>query len=241
MINSVNNEYIKELVKLFDKKHRDQTNLFLVEGEHLVNEAFKHGYLKEVVSLEITNYNVKNVIVNEKVMKKLSKQVSVPKVIGVCNKLEKSEITGNVLLLDDIQDPGNLGTIIRSAVAFNIQTIIISPESVDLYNDKVIRSTQGLLFSINIILSPIEEKIHELKNNDYQIIGSSVNGNNEEITVKKKYALIVGNEGAGVKNSLLDICDEIVTIKTNSLVESLNVGVATSIILYDLNRSNHVY
>lgn len=237
MIVSNQNEYIKYLTKLQIKSFRDQENVFLVEGEHLIKEAYKHNYLKELILIEGYNLDIdiKKTIVTESIMKKLSKQQSIPRCIGLVNKCKQREIIGNVLILDNIQDPGNLGTIIRSAAAFNIDTIILSNDTVDLYNDKVIRSTQGLLFVLNIIVDDLNNKIDYLKSKEYKIIGTSVNGNNKISNKYSKYALIMGNEGQGIKPSLLEKCDEIITIKTNDLVESLNVSVATSIILYELN------
>ena len=117
--------------------------LFLVMGEHLVREAIKVNNLVDIIVLE--NYeidfdvNIEITYVTESIMKKISKMPSIPKVIGVCKIIDNNELTGNrILLLDNIQDPGNLGTIIRSSVAFNIDTIVLSNDTVDLYNDKVI-------------------------------------------------------------------------------------------------------
>ena len=107
-------------------------------------------------------------------MKKLSDNPSIPKIMAVVNKKE-STIKGNkILLLDRLQDPGNLGTIIRSAVAFNFDTIILSNDTVDLYNSKVLRSTQGMLFNINILRQDLTNVINELKNNNYTIYGTKV-------------------------------------------------------------------
>ena len=175
-------------------------------------------------------------VVSEKVMKFLSELDTPNEVMGVCYKLKEKEIDGNVLMLDRIQDPGNLGTIIRSAVAFDISTIVLSKDTVDLYNPKVLRSTQGLLFSVNIIIRNLDECINELKENDYIIYGTKVdNGKNlKEIEKKNKYAIIMGNEGKGVSENIMTMCDEYIYIPMNSKCESLNVGVATSIILYEM-------
>ena len=154
IITSLNNEHIKELNKLKEKKYRDQEGLFLLEGEHLVIEALKHNTIEELIVLEDTSFesdNIKTTIVSKEVMKKLSSMDSYPSVIGVSKKIEEKEMGNKVLILEDIQDPGNLGTMIRSAVAFDIDTIILSPKTVDLYNSKVIRATQGMIFSINIV------------------------------------------------------------------------------------------
>ena len=236
MIDSLDNKKIKEIASLKIKKYRDQYGLFLVEGKHLVDEAKKSGLLEEVILLD-DNYDFdKKLIVSEKVMKKLSFQDSLPSIMGVC-KIKDSKLIGSkYLLLDGIQDPGNLGTIIRSSLAFGVDTIVLSKDSVDLYNDKVIRSTQGMIFHINIIRCDLEDVINKIKG-DIKIIGTSLGDSTPLRSIDKleRYALIVGNEGNGVKKEILDLCDDIVRIEMNKDVESLNVGVATSIILYEMS------
>ena len=236
MIDSLDNKKIKEITSLKIKKYRDQYGLFLVEGKHLVDEAKKSGLLEEVILLDDEYDFDKKLIVSEKVMKKLSFQDSIPSIMGVC-KIKDSKLIGSkYLLLDGIQDPGNLGTIIRSSLAFGVDTIVLSKDSVDLYNDKVIRSTQGMIFHINIIRCDLEEVINKIKG-DIRIIGTSLGDSTPLRMLEKKdrFALIVGNEGNGVKKEILDLCDDIVRIEMNKDVESLNVGVATSIILYEMS------
>lgn len=237
---SLENSKIKELSKLKDKKMRDNSNLFLVEGEHLVNEAFKHGYLKTLIKLIGYNYDLKveTLEVNEKILKNLSSLKNTPSLMGVCEK-KRDQIKGDhLLILDEIQDPGNLGTIIRSAVAFNIDTIILSKNTVDLYNEKVLRATQGLIFSINIVRADLPAEIIALKKQNFKIYATKVNGGKTLKNIEKpaKFAIIMGNEGNGVSNSLLELCDDYLYIPMNSKCESLNVGVATSIILYELDK-----
>ncbi len=142
-----------------------------------------------------------------------------------------------ILLLDDIQDPGNLGTIIRSSKAFNIDTIIISPNTVDIYNSKVLRSTQGMIFHINIMVRDLESFISELKEDNYKIYGTKVDGgiNVKDIDIPCKYALVIGNEGNGMSVNISNLCDENLYIKMNTEVESLNAAVATSILLYEMD------
>ena len=152
LYSSVNNLKIKEIRKLKEKKYRDKENLFLIEGAHQVQEAYKQDALKEVYILEDNtfDFDVQINYVTEKVMSSLSDLPSIPKIIGVCEK-KVGTVKGNVLILDDIQDPGNLGTIIRSSVAFNLGTIILSENCTDIYSSKVLRATQGMIFNINII------------------------------------------------------------------------------------------
>ncbi len=238
MITSVDNNKIKEIGKLNITKYRNEYNKFIVEGYHLVEEAYKNNLLIEILSLEeMTNFNVPVTIITREVMKKISNLDTTPNIIGICKMKEENELGNNILILDNIQNPGNLGTIIRSAVAFNVDTIILGSDTVDLYNNKVIRATEGMIFNINIIEKNLLEFIPRLKESGYKIYGTNVvNGTNIK-NVKKadKYAIIMGNEGNGVKKEINDLCDEFVYININNLCESLNVGVATSIILYELS------
>lgn len=234
MYQSVNNEKIKELKKLKDKKYRDRENKFLVEGYHLVEEANKAGILKEVITT--TDYNFKNTsIASKEVIKALSTTETPQEIIGVCKKMESKEFGNFILALDNIQDPGNLGTIIRSAVAFNVDTILLSYDSVDLYNSKVLRATQGMCFNINIIRCNLIDTLNNIKN-EYQIITTNVEHGKDikSLEKNKKLCIIMGNEGNGVKKELQDLSTDTIYIKMNKKCESLNVGVATSIILYEL-------
>ncbi len=237
-IESVNNSKIKEWVKLKNKKYRDEAGVFLVEGDHLMNQALIKGVVEEVISTDETMEipGVPFYLVTDSIMKKLSSQVSFPKVIGVCKKLEEKEAYGVVCMLDNIQDPGNLGTIIRSAKAFGIDTIILSKDSVDLYNDKVVRASEGMMFDLNIIRRDLEEEIRKLKNNGYKIYGTDVLKGNDlrEIAFSLKSAIIIGNEGLGMKEDLKTLCDDFIHISIDC--ESLNAGVAASIIFYEVKK-----
>lgn len=168
----------------------------------------------------------------------LSELESPTNVIGVCNKKE-GVIKGNrIVYLDCIQDPGNLGTIIRSCVAFNIDTLILSKDTVDLYNSKVIRASQGLIFHLNIVIADINEFILKLKTDGYKIYGTKVTHGKSLKTIEKvsKFVIIMGNEGNGISEVSSEVCDEYLYIEMNDKCESLNVGVATSIILYELDK-----
>lgn len=113
---------------------------------------------------------------------------------------------------------------------------MLSPNSVDVYNEKVIRSTEGLIFKINVIIKPLVETIIDLKGQDYQIIGSEMNGSELIKNKLNKYALVMGNEGSGISTEVINLCDQVISIKMNEECESLNVGVATGILLYELSR-----
>lgn len=243
VITSLDNDRIKGYIKLKDRKNRKKTNTFIVEGMHSVLEAYKKEMvveliLKEDISLPL---DVPYVYVTEEIIKKISDAVSPPDVLALCKMANDNVVLGEkILLLDGIQDPGNLGTIIRSAVAFNVDTICLSPDTVDIYNPKVLRSTQGMIFHTNIIIKSLKEIISMLKEREIPIYGTRVDYGIDVSTLRekdrKKYALVMGNEGNGVSEEILDMCDEYIYISMNPDVESLNVGVATSIILYELDK-----
>lgn len=239
MIESVNNEQIKEIRKLNDKKYRDETNLFLVEGDHLVKEAYKTGNLvKLILTDDIYGFDVEKLIVTDKVLKSIS-ELNNTSVIGVCKKTSTVlDLGKNVVILDGVQDPGNLGTIIRSCTAFNINNLVLSKDTVDLYNSKVIRSTQGMIFNMNIIRDDISNTIKLLKDNGYIIYGTNVTNGIDIKDVKndEKYAIIMGNEGNGISPEVSSLVDKNIYIKMNEKCESLNVAVSASIILYELEN-----
>lgn len=239
-IESVNNERVKNWMKLNNKKYRDLTGTFLVEGDHLVNEALKQGLVLEIIATDDGFFvsDIPGYLVSKNVMKKLSNQISPSKVMAVVKKFSAKDIQGNVSLLDNIQDPGNLGAIIRSAVAFNIDTIIMSEDTVDLYNEKVIRASEGMIFNLNFVKGNLKDNILELKNKGYQILGTCVKSGKDlkDIVNNKNVGIIIGNEGNGMNNELLEYCDELINIKISSKCESLNAGIAASIIFYELDR-----
>jgi TrmH family RNA methyltransferase len=236
-LTSVNNDKVKLWQKLKDKKYRDIYKLFLVEGDHLVNEALKHNIVKEIITTDTNSkYDVDTYYVNDKIMKILSNQVTFPNVIGVCSLLEGKDIDGNILVLDNIQDPGNLGTIIRSASAFNFKNIILSNDTVDVYNPKVIRATEGMIFNINVIRTDIIDFLNNLDKKYIKITTDVNNGEDIRNIDSNNIVLVIGNEGNGVRKEVSDICDKKVYIKMNSNTESLNAAVAGSILMYEVNH-----
>ena len=238
---SIDNSKIKELKKLQLKKYRDKNKKFLVETPHLVLEAYKSGYLEELILEENEEFSldIKTIRVTKKVIKYLSELNSTSNVLGVCNyKKENQNIGNRILALDNIQDAGNLGTIIRSAQAFNIDTIILSEDCVDIYNPKVLRSSQGMIFHMNILKKDLNLELLKLKKSNYFIIGTKVTQGKNLKAFKNldKFVIIMGNEGNGISNENLNLCDDFLYIDMNSKCESLNVAIATSIILYELNK-----
>lgn len=243
VISSLENDRVKYYTKLSKKKFRDSEGKYLVEGEHLVSEAIKAGVVLEVIVLEgyECDFSDEVIYVTREVLCKISNMDTPPVVMAVCSKKETTEVVGErVVLLDEIQDPGNLGTIIRSSLAFGVETIVLTEGSVDLYNSKVLRATQGMIFHINIINMDIYSAINYMKSRSIPVYGTSVVNGVDAYTLesheKEKFCLVMGNEGNGLSHEVLDKCDKNLYIKMNDKVESLNVGVACSILLYELGR-----
>lgn len=238
-IESLQNTKVKEWLKLKEKKYRDRTNLFLIEGDHLIKEAQKKGVIKEVITTdESYDGNLPHFEVTGQIMKKLSEQMSSTKIMAVCEKWDTQEIKGNICILDNLQDPGNLGTIIRSALALGIDTIILSHDSVDLYNEKVIRASEGMIFHLNFIRSDLKDIFPKLKELNYAIYGTNVLKGTDlkNIHFADKRAIIIGNEGNGMKKEWERYCDTLINIPLNKKCESLNAGVAASIIFYEMKE-----
>ena len=235
-INSINNFRVLQWLKLKDRDNRNSQKLFVVEGYHLVLEAYKTNNLKEIITTEDNcEFDVPVYKVRKDVMKKISSLATPHKIIGICYQKEEEGYGDKILLVDKIHHPGNLGTMIRSAVAFNVDTIVIN-ESVDVYNQKFIQATQGMIFHINVIKASLGDFIDKIRKDDYQIIGTDVKDgiSLDKFKPKEKYALLVGNEGDGLGEEILNKCDVKINIEMNSSCESLNVGVATGIILFCL-------
>ncbi|MDE6241219.1 MAG: RNA methyltransferase [Anaeroplasmataceae bacterium] len=227
MISSMDNLKIKSLLKLKQAKYRKQEQKFIVEGTHLVSEARMAGVLIEAYSIEEKEGYIQ---VSEGIMKKICNTDSVVKDLGLCKMLTKSELSDKVLILDGVQDPGNMGSLMRSACAFGFDTIFIGTGSVDIYNDKVIRSSQGAIFKLNFLFGNICDFLKTL---NHKVYGTNVvNGISlTEVKKEKRVAIILGNEGNGISKEVQDLGLENIYIPMKNM-ESLNVAVAGSIILY---------
>lgn len=244
LITSLDNERVKKYRKLREKKYRDRLNLFLVEGWHLVLEAYRAGLVEEVIlTEEVTcELDVPKIYVTQEIIKKITELDTPVPILALCHKVENDpqKIGQRILMLDGIQDPGNLGTILRSAKAFHVNTVILGTKTVDLYNAKVLRSTQGMLFHLHVIEGNLVELIPKIKKQGIPIYGTKVESGEDvrklETSAKTQYALVMGNEGNGVTEEVLSLCDHYLYIQMDSEVESLNVAVATSILLYELDR-----
>lgn len=236
LITSTNNKMVVYAASLKEKKYRDKENKYLIEGEHLISMA------DEIECIFTTNLNYKNdsttvYYVNDAILKKLSFVQSPQGIIAIVKK-KQDKINYNLkryLLCDGVSDPGNMGTIIRTALAFNIEMIILSHGSVDIYNDKVIRGSQGAILSIPIVYTNMAECVKKLQENNVEVFASTLSKrsiNLKEVKKVDKFALVVGNEGSGVSQIVQDIATYNVKIAHSDSIDSLNVGVATSIMLY---------
>lgn len=235
VITSINNPLIKDLTKLKQKKYRDIEKRFLVEGYHLVNEAKKYLDLVLITNEKDLISGVENILVNEEIIKKLSFTTTPQNIIGVCHYFEDDRVVGDkVLILDNLQDPGNIGTLIRSSLGFNMSSVILSNDSVDIYNDKLIRSTQGAIFQINVVCCDIKVVIDELKKKGIKVYGTSLSNGKPLGKFEKveKYAIVLGNEGNGVREEILKMCDDNIFIEMDRRLESLNVAISGAIIMH---------
>ena len=230
IITSDTNPKIKLLLKLKQSKYRKSNGLFIVEGSHLVKEARMKNRLVEAYSI---NEQEGYITLTEDLMKKVASTDTVVKEIGLCKIEENHELSNKILMLDAVQDPGNLGALLRSAKAFGFDTIVLGNGTVDLYNDKVIRSSQGAIFKLNFIHTNLVEFINKL--DGYQIYGTDVvNGIElDDVKLNDRVAIILGNEGNGISNEVKAVLNKNIYIPMDD-TESLNVSVAGSIIMYKL-------
>ena len=234
-ITSLQNQKVKFWVSLKNKKVREENKLFIIEGDHLLKEAKVKNIVKEVISIE--GYDT-DYLVTKEIMQKISGQQSISKKIGVCEFLPQKKIEGNTLVLDCLQDPGNLGTLIRSAVAFGFKNILLSNDSVDLYNEKVIRASEGMIFHVNVVRCNLLETLPKLKKDGYKIIGTTVKKEKSEKIKGDKLAIVIGNEGQGMSEDVKKLCDSLVNIPMASTCESLNAAIAGSILMYEVYRES---
>lgn len=241
-IESVQNKKIKERTKLHSKKERDASNLFIIEDAHLIQEAIEANCLKEIYILEGTSNPApfEAYECSQAVMNKLSNQVSNAKMIGVCQKpVFKDYKEEHILLCDEIQDPGNLGTLIRTAHSFGMDCIYLSNKTVDIYNTKTIQASQGAIFHIPVLFVDLKEKIQELQNKGITIFATALHSNTknlQDIQIPDKYGIVLGNEGNGIKEDIINTCDECIKIEMETF-ESLNVAIAGSICMYTFKYS----
>ena len=243
-----NNE-IKFIKSLQFKKYRDKNSLFIVEGEKVVNELIESDFLIEKIYgtndwYDINFSKIDNDLfykVSPKELKRISSLKSPNNVLAVVQKRDlpiNFNALGKItLVLDNLQDPGNLGTIIRSSHWFNVSNIICSKNTVDVYNPKVIQSTMGSLFKLNIYYEDLVPFLESCKKS-HEICGAFLDGVDcKLIKSKSNLILIVGNESKGISSEVSKIVTQKITInKKSEDIDSLNVSTATSILLYELTK-----
>ncbi|MDK6863142.1 TrmH family RNA methyltransferase [Nosocomiicoccus ampullae] len=233
VITSKDNKRIKEIRKLLTKKGRTKAQQFLIEGEHLIEEAIQFGaHIEEIFVLETDtfNFDLKTTVVTKDIMSSLSKLVTPPGIIAVVRMETKSIESDRVLAIDGIQDPGNLGTLIRTADAFNFKRILIGKNTVDPYSDKVLRSSQGSHFHVSL---EDVDLIEVMQNFNGTILTTDLSG--ESLTDKitdEKIMIVLGNEGQGVSQEVLAVANYKVKIDMPGDAESLNVAVAGGILMH---------
>ena len=237
-ITSKQNSKVKYCLKLHQQSFRDEEQKFLVEGEHLLEMALENNAVLEVYTEKKRNNlpeNVHQFLVNNDILRKIAFSMNPQGVVAVCkmNK-EKPISSANALLLDDVSDPGNLGTIFRTALAFGYKDILLTKHCCSPYNEKAIQASQGAIFKLNISES---FDLSKLQKDGYQIICTEIKGSVDLDSFKPntKHVLILGNESRGVSRELLEISDARVRIEINE-IESLNVGVAAGIVMHQFSK-----
>lgn len=256
VITSKDNDTIKFLKKLKDKKYRDQENAYIIEGAKLIKEAIQESIKIKMIILcdgcsaenaidsdlmyEIAKYEC--ICVSEKIFLSLTNVVNPQGILAVVEKNNNTnEIDYNddlFLILDDLQDPGNMGTILRTADSINLKQIIVSKGSADVYNPKVVRSTMGAIFRIKVIESDdLSKTIKEMKKHKIKVVATSLQTDKSIYDISyEKTAIVIGNEANGVSERVFETVDEKVKIPMAGKTESLNASVATAIVLYEAVR-----
>lgn len=235
-ISSKQNDKIKEVLKLRKSSYQKEVGLFIVEGFHLIEMASNSNLLEAVYTLEeIKNIDVSipQYIINKDILDKISNYKNSQGALGIVSIKNPQEVQSNlVLYLDDVQDPGNVGTILRTALAFNFLDVILSNNSCSVYNEKVIQASQGAIFDLNI-QNGDSSLLKELKNKGYRVIATSLQSSIplEKLKISEKIVLVLGNEAHGVSKEILDIADESIRIDIDK-IDSLNVAIAGAISMY---------
>ena len=256
VISGKDNEIIKSIRKLKEKKYRDLENSYVVEGIKLVKEAIEekqvikqivvceecisNGELDKDTLYEIAKYNL--LYVTKKVFDLIT-DVKTPQ--GILAVIEKNNNDKDIdfsqdiiIALDGVQDPGNLGTILRTADSANLNQIILSKNSADPYNPKVVRSTMGAIYRINIIQSEnLAQTLQQIKKNNYKVMVTSLDTKHSIYNVSyDRKIIVIGNEANGVTQEVQEIADEKVKIPMLGKTESLNASVAAGIMIYEYVR-----
>lgn len=254
-IESSKNTVFKECKKLKERKGRTKAKKYLIEGIRLIEEAFKANSKVDFLILspegekrlseydsKIIPRDIKTYIIKDELFKELCETEKPQGVMAVINMEENKVLDSGsfYILCDKVQDPGNLGTIIRTAHAVGVDGIILTKGTVDIYNDKVIRSTMGSMFHVPICYDNDLSLIKSLKEKGFSILATSLEGERDffKEDLRGNIIVTVGNEGNGVSDEIYDISDKKVKIPMPGNAESLNVAIATGIVLYEKLRQD---
>ena len=257
VISSKDNEVIKNIKKLKEKKYRDLEKKFIVEGIKMVEEAvlenadmecvvvceecINDGTVSKELLYKIAKYNC--IYVTEKVFNTITEVKTPQGILAVIKKKkEVKSINYNeniIIALDGINDPGNLGTILRTIDSSGLKQIIVSKDTAECYNPKVVRSTMGAIFRINIIeVENLKETLKNMKNNNFEVVVTSLDSKKTIYDIEyKNKVIVIGNEANGVSKEVIEEADEKVKIPMFGKTESLNASVATGIIVYEYVRN----
>ncbi len=250
-IESKNNAFFRKLKKLKEKKFREKEQLFLAEGRKILEYTDNVAYyvIDEENEDQYSNcgfYDLNTCIVlKTNLFKEVSSQENSQGIISICryNDFSKQVMANDIIVLDKVQDPGNLGTIIRTGEAAGINNFIMIKGTVDIYNEKVIRSTMGSIFEINYIYMDEMEAVTYLKNSNYNIISSTLNEKSidyRKMNLKIKNALVFGNEGKGISKIIEEYSNEFIKIPILGKAESLNVAIAAGVIIYKYQELKNI-
>lgn len=246
IITSKDNEIIKNIKKLKEKKYR--LNSYIVEGIKMVKEAINENQeialiaIREDFKIDFDTKNIKTVTISNKIFNDISDVKTPQGILAVIKKNQNNQIETNqeyILALDSLQDPGNMGTIIRTADSANINQIIINKTTVDPYSPKVIRSTMGAIYRTNIIeVEDLKATLKEMKLKGFQIITTDLKATQSiyDINYNNKTVVVIGNEANGVSQEILQTADKKVIIPMLGKTESLNASIAASIMIYEYVR-----
>lgn len=248
-ITSAENKLIKELAKLKKKKYREETGLYLIEGFHLFEEAIKarrsfqyllgtEDALRKAEAAGIDLNSNKIILINQAIVRHLAdtkNSQDIFMVLKIGQPKQYSFNYGKWVLLDNLADPGNVGTIIRTADAAGFNGVILSPQSVDLYNPKTQRAMQGSQFHIDLLVEKLPEVINSLQSYDIPVYASMLDKNAKQLPNFAKVpqlGLVIGNEAHGVRAKIAALCNEKMYIPIYGQAESLNAAVAAGIMIY---------
>ena len=239
-IKSLSNSQIKRVVSLHNKKYRDEYKEFFIEGEKTIKEAIKFNqkikniyYCPKMVDYKLGNPGIE---VTEEVIKKITDVTTSQGIIAVCEIPQYLDFKKDrILFLDRVQDPGNVGTIIRTADAFGFDVVLLSKGCADVYSPKVVRSTMGSIFHLPIIQNV---SVEELKTIGSKIYSSTLETDDflGKIEIPEKFILVIGNEGNGISEEIKNITDKFVKINMQGNAESLNVSIAAGILMYEFTK-----